>query len=234
MSERYEASRSTFLKSAAFGFGAVALGDAFPLAAVAATMPASAHEALERLMAGNARFANDHSTCGPFVTRRKALVGTQSPFAAVLGCADSRASLATVFDTMPGDVFGVRVAGNFVDDNVLGSLEYSVAVLKTPLIMVLGHTNCGAVSAAVAYAKDGTTVPGHIAGIVEAIAPAAKSSRAEPGDWKHNATLRNVGDNVAALSARSTILADAVHAKKLAVVGGMYDLPTGRVRLVSA
>lgn len=234
-------SRQKFLKDAALGLAVTAAGSLAQATASAApvplhmvmprAMPTNAHAALERLMAGNARFVSERSTCGPYAPHRAALAKSQSPFAVILDCADSRVPLATVFDAMPGDIFGVRLAGNFVDDNGLGSIEYAVAVLKAPLIMVLGHTSCGAVSAAVDFVKSGTRAPGHIQGIVEAIAPAAKASRGESGDWKHNATLRNVKDSVAALSSHSTILADALHAGKLAIAGALYDLATGKVTL---
>lgn len=235
MTDTNDHPRSAFLKRTAVGLAAATLGTALaqPMLAEAAAMQASPHRALERLMAGNERFVTDRSICGPYRARRAELVNSQSPFVVILGCSDSRVPLETVFDQMPGDIFGVRIAGNFADDNGLGSIEYAIAVLKAQLIMVLGHSNCGAISAAVNYVKDGTTVPGHIQGLVEAIAPAAKESRAESGDWKHNAILRNVRNNASAISARSTIVSDAIKVGKLSIVGGMYELGSGKVNLIS-
>jgi carbonic anhydrase len=195
--------------------------------------PASAadtpQQALELLRSGNKRFYQGTGHTESLTARRVELTEGQAPFAAILGCSDSRVPGDTVFDVVPGHIFSVRIAGNYLTDGGLGSLEYGVAVLKTPLILVLGHSSCGAVDATIKYVRDGTTVPGQIMSIVRAIEPAAKASREEPGDWLHNATSRNVRDNMAALQQRSSIIADAVNQGKLAIAGGVYDLHSGKV-----
>ncbi len=205
------------------------------LAIAAATPPlhASAQQGLDTLMAGNARFVADKAVCPPLTARRLELAEAQHPFAIIVSCSDSRVPVETVFDQVPGNIFGVRIAGNFVDDNGLGSIEYSVAVLKSSLILVLGHTHCGAVKATVQYVKDGTTQPSHIQSLVDAIAPAAKSTKGKPGDWYENATVQNVKNNVSELPARSPIVSKAVAARTLSIAGGVYDLNTGRVTIVS-
>ena len=195
-------------------------------------MPTAAAEALAKLMAGNARFVADKAECPPLTARRLELAEGQSPFAVLLSCSDSRVPLDTVFDQVPGSIFGVRVAGNFVDEAGLGSIEYSVAVLKSSLILVLGHTHCGAVKAAVNYVKNGTSEPGHIERLVAAIEPAAKATKSASGDWVQNAVVRNVRDNVAALTAQSSIVDGAVKSGKLATAGGVYDLDTGKVSII--
>jgi carbonic anhydrase len=201
-----------------------AAGGAAPPAA--ATTP---EHGLELLEAGNARFASGNATCGPLTARRMELTQGQSPFAVVLGCSDSRVPIETVFDQVPGHIFVVRLAGNFVDDNGLGSIEYAVAVLKSTLIVVLGHSSCGAVAATVGFVENGTTQPGHIQGLVKAIEPAATATKGQPGDWLANAIKENVKLNVAATRQRSSIVDDAATSGRLRVVGGVYDLHSGRV-----
>ncbi|HLY00890.1 MAG TPA: carbonic anhydrase [Candidatus Cybelea sp.] len=189
----------------------------------------SATAALALLEAGNARFAAGIPEIGRLDASRLELAGGQSPYAVVLGCSDSRVPIETIFDQTPGKLFVVRVAGNYLTDDVFGSVEFGVAILKARLILVLGHTNCGAVTAAVAHAKDGTTQPGHIACLVTAVAPAAKATRDLPGDWLANATAENVRRTVRAMTAGSTIIADAVARGDAEVAGGIYELHTGRV-----
>lgn len=224
-------SRKSLLLGGA-GLAALTLDGRMAGAAVAAPAQSSSH--LEALLAGNKRFAAGTPRCIPATTRRLELANGQAPFAAVLGCADSRVPVETIFDHDPGDIFTVRVAGNFVTPAVLGSLEYAVAVLKSELIMVLGHSACGAVKAATEALK-GETFPGAIEGLAKAIEPAAKTSKGRPGDWLTNAIEENVFQNVIALAstARSKILDDARSSGKLQIVGAIYDLHTGKVSITT-
>lgn len=231
-----EMPRARFLKRAGAGIAATALAagaSADPaLAAGGATPPPAADtpaEALTLLKTGNQRYMADKSTCGPLTPRRLELTQGQAPFAIVLGCSDSRVPIETIFDQVPGHIFAVRLAGNFVDDNGLGSIEYGVAVLHAKLILVLGHGSCGAVDSTLKLVKDGTPAPGHIAGILTAIEPAVKATKGMPGDWLNNAIAENVKQNAVAVAARSTIVSDAIKAGKLNVVGGVYHLHTGEV-----
>jgi carbonic anhydrase len=228
--------RATFLKRAGLGLSAAALsGDAFASASraiaagegppMAANSPA---EALALLRAGNARFVAGKPQCGPLIARVAEVAAGQSPFAVVLGCSDSRVPIETVFDQVPGNVFVVRIAGNFLNNDGLGSIEYAVSVFKSKLILVLGHTSCGAVTAAVTFVRDGTTLPSHIQDVVAALAPAAEATRGSSGDWVANAIAENVKRNVQAATS-STIVADAVKGGSLQVAGGIYDLRTGSV-----
>jgi carbonic anhydrase len=168
-----------------------------------------------------------------FKREREALVGGQNPYAAILSCADSRIAPEYAFDSSRGDLFVCRIAGNFASDETLASLEYAVAVLGAPLILVLGHEACGAVDATIKSLKDGTTLPGRLPSLVQAIAPAVKAVSSKSGDLLSNATLQNVIDNVAKLRSSSPILSAAVNDKKLQVVGGIYRLATGKVELAS-
>lgn len=190
-------------------------------------------EALDQLKTGNARFVSGTPTYKNFANRRASLVGGQSPFAIILACSDSRVPVETVFDQEPGQIFVVRVAGNFVDLAGLGSIEYAVAVLKSSFILVLGHEQCGAVTAAIDYVKTGTTFPGHIQMLAETIAPAATSSKSQSGDWLHNAVVENVRLTVSSLPTRSTIVGEAVSRGDLQVLGAVYDLGTGKVAFLA-
>lgn len=189
----------------------------------------TAAESLHLLTEGNARFVAGQSHHGALTSRRAELTAGQSPFAIVLGCSDSRVPIETVFDQPPGHIFVVRLAGNFVQEDGLASIEYSVAVLGSTLIMVLGHGSCGAVDATIQYLRDGTVQPGHIHRLVRAIEPAALATRELPGDWIANAVAENVRLNVAALTQRSGIIAEAVERGTVRVVGGVYDLHGGKV-----
>jgi carbonic anhydrase len=187
---------------------------------------------LERLKRGNARYVEGVSLRHDFKHEREALAGGQNPYAAVLSCADSRIAPEYAFDSGRGDLFVCRVAGNFANDESVASLEYAVAELGTPLILVLGHDACGAVSATIKSLKDNTTLPGHLPSLVEAIAPAVKAVSQQAGDTLANTIRQNVIDNVGKLSTATPILSTAVEQNKLKVVGGIYRLKDGRVEMV--
>jgi|SRR5579883_3065552 carbonic anhydrase len=188
--------------------------------------------ALERLMRGNARYVAGANKRHDFRREREALSTGQNPFAAVLGCADSRVTPEFCFDTGRGDLFVCRVAGNFATDAIIASFEYAVTVLKTPLIMVLGHDSCGAVEATLKSVGDGTTLPGHLPALVAAIRPAVEGAKGDGGEALADAIRRNVLLNVEKLKAATPILKAAVDDKTIAVVGGVYKLASGRVELV--
>lgn len=222
--------RRAFLLSTAGVIAGGLLPASSPAANEKAPMPAS--DALKNLMDGNARFVAGQPRSRPSVSRVRELASGQSPFATVLACADSRVPVETLFDHEPGDIFVVRLAGNFVSDAALGSIEYATAVLKSPLVMVLGHTSCGAVKAAMDAVSDGKSFPGHIQTLADAIAPAARDSRHEPGDWWHNAVVANVRMAAERLKTATPIMGQAVQHDGVQVVGGLYDLKTGAVSLV--
>lgn len=193
----------------------------------------SPDEALQRLLDGNARYVAGQRTNTDFSVGRAARALTQRPFAAILSCADSRVAPELVFDQGPGDLFVVRVAGNFVNDDGLASLEYAINFLETPLIMVLGHSNCGAVAAAIKVVRDGLALPGHLPDMIEPIRPAAEAALAQsPSDPLGLAITANVQNAVARLEAAEPILAARVNSKSLRVVGAQYDLQTGQVALL--
>ncbi|SHH33186.1 carbonic anhydrase [Bradyrhizobium erythrophlei] len=188
---------------------------------------------LERLLKGNARYVEGVSLRHDFKHEREALAGGQNPFAAILSCADSRIAPEYAFDSGRGDLFVCRVAGNFASEESVASLEYAVAVLGVPLILVLGHDACGAVDATIKSLKDNTTLPGHMPSLVAGIAPSVKAVLPQGGDTLGKAIRQNVLDNVATLSTATPILSAAVEQHKLKVVGGIYRLRDGRVDIAA-
>src|SRR5262252_1585448 len=195
----------------------------------------SADEALRQLHEGNQRFMKGETT-GP---RRKPedfrpLAAGQRPEAVILGCADSRVPPELVFDQGVGDLFIVRVAGNVVGGGgvfVKGSIEYAVAELGVRLIMVLGHSSCGAVKAAIKHVDDGDPLPGAIAELVNRIRPAVIKAKDMPGDRLANAISANVLLGVETLNNLDPIVRPAVSSGQAKVVGAVYDLRTGAVTL---
>jgi carbonic anhydrase len=188
--------------------------------------------ALDRLMAGNARFVAGQGDRHNLVHERALTAKGQNPFAAILGCADSRVSPELAFDTGLGDLFVCRVAGNFANDDMIASLEYAVAKLNVPLVMVLGHGSCGAVAATIESLKTGQPPPGRLPSLVAEIAPAVKAAQGQEGDLLAHAIRENVILNVKRLQTTGPILGPAVDAGKLRVVGGVYDLASGRVERI--
>jgi len=189
--------------------------------------------ALDRLRKGNDRYVAGVMTRHDFKSEREALVGGQNPFAGILSCADSRVAPEYAFDSGRGDLFVVRVAGNFAEEDGIASLEYTVKFLGTPLLVVLGHDNCGAVGAAIKTVKDGAELPGHLPHLVEHIQPAVRAAMSEPGDLLANAIRENVLLNVERLKTASPILSRYVADKKVRVAGGIYKLNDGRIQWLS-
>ena len=188
---------------------------------------------LDRLLKGNTRYVEGVSLRHDFKHEREALAGGQNPYAAILSCADSRIAPEYAFDSGRGDLFVCRVAGNFANAETIASLEYAVAVLAVPLILVLGHDSCGAIEAAIKSLRDNTTLPGHLPSLVAGVAPAVKAVSQQGGDTLGLAIRQNVVDNIAKLSTAEPILSAAVEQRKLKVVGGVYGLKDGRVKMVT-
>ena len=224
------------------GAGAFLAASALPVAFAHADQPVSSEpapnaippaEALDRLMHGNVRYVANDPTEKDFSVGRAARVKAQYPIAAILSCSDSRVAPELAFDQGPGDLFVVRLAGNFLDDDGFASLEYAVQFLGVPLVMVLGHTNCGAVSAAIKVVKERIEMPGHLPELIKSIEPAVIAAHARhPGDLLAAAIEENVRINVKRLIEDAPILSDALAAKKIGVAGGIYDLATGKIRLI--
>jgi len=186
----------------------------------------SADSALAELKAGNEHHAR-HQYQHPHenVARQRELTSGQHPHAEILSCADSRVPPEIIFDQGLGDLFVVRVAGNVATDTEVGSLEYGAEHLHIPLLVVLGHESCGAVTAAV----QGGPPEGHIAALVNLIQPAVEKSRGMSGDLVANAVRINVEMVVNQLRSSTPVLSELVAHGKLKIVGGVYSLETGKV-----
>ena len=190
-------------------------------------------QALERLMRGNERYVAGESVPLDFHDVQAALVRGQNPYATILGCSDSRVSPEHCFDEAQGDLFVARVAGNYLTNDNVATLEYSVAVLNTPLIMVLGHEGCGAVKAAIDAVDNYKDFPGHIQLLASAIAPAVRAVSDTSSGRLINVTKKNVIMTVENLRNKTPILDYYHDQKKIRVVGGLYHLDTGRVELIA-
>lgn len=232
-------SRRRFLLQTSLGWLALSAAPwrrAFADAASQNAMPQNAitpQAALDRLMAGNARYASNHFDIKDFSAGRAARAKAQYPIASILSCSDSRVAPELMFDQSPGDLFVVRIAGNYLNRDALSSLEYGVGVLGTPLVMVLGHSNCGAIKATIEEIQSPKPLPGHIWDITDAVRPGIESVvKAGGDDLLARAIDANVDYNVARTASAQPILADAVKSGRVRVVGAEYELATGKVRLL--
>lgn len=192
--------------------------------------PVDPQAALQRILEGNKRFV-EGKRLNPNQSslRLQETAVAQYPFASILGCADSRVPAEIVFDQGLGDLFVVRVAGNVASQTAIGSLEFATSVLGSQLIIVVGHAKCGAVSAAIQNAP----LPGRIGVFVEEIKPAVESVRYKTGNVEENSIIANVQYQAARLAESSTILKGLIKEGKLKIVGGRYDLATGKFTLVT-
>ena len=182
-------------------------------------------EALARIQYGNERFVD--GTLTPFdpTWERARNVSGQQPYACVLACADSRTSPEFIFDENIGDLFVTRIAGNYVAPSTLATLEYGVSILGAKLIVVLGHTGCGAVQAALKAYREDAEFPGHIQNIATALGPAiAMGEETEQGTSRANVQI-----NVRLLQSSPPLLSRLVKDGELRVIGGLYHLASGKV-----
>ena len=189
----------------------------------------SSSSAVEQLLAGNRRYIDGRPTHTEHTARREETADAQHPFAIVLCCSDSRVSPEILFDQGIGDLFVIRVAGNVATDVGIGSIEYAISHFGSALLVVLGHTSCGAVRATVDTLANGGCAPGHIMAIVDEIMPAAKATCDEPGDKLLNAVKANTKAVAAKLAGLPPIIAPAVERERLRVVSMLYTLSTGEV-----
>ena len=190
-------------------------------------------DALKRLMDGNARYAGNTPNERDFSSGRAARVLGQYPIGTILSCADSRVAPELAFDQAPGDIFVMRVAGNIVTPSLLASIEYGAQFLGAPLIMVLGHSGCGAVDAAIKVLKNKAVLPGHLPELIAAIKPAViAAEKTKTGNLIDNAVAENVRRQVARLKSQPPIVQKLYAGKKIDIVGAVYDLATGKVTVM--
>ena len=229
------ATRRHFLTLSGLFVAGAALAQTDDLCAVATqeTQAATtADQALLRLKAGNERFRTGHSLHCDLVGQIKATAKGQAPFAAVLGCMDSRVAPELVFDQQLGDILTVRVAGNIVNTDNLGSLEYATKVLGTKLIVVLGHSECGAIKGAIDDVK-----LGNVTALLSNIRPAVLKVAAGDGDhtsknkkFVQEVADQNARDAASLLTARSEVLAAQLKEHQIKIVSAMHDVSTGAIR----
>lgn len=232
---RNEYDRRSFLSMAGLGAAALAAGMSIaPGAAEAADGPTTSltsDQALAKLKEGNARFVANAQLCAAdLLTQRGTVAKGQAPWATIVSCADSRVPPELVFGGLGlGELFITRNAGNLVDTGVLGSIEYGAAVLGSPLIVVLGHSKCGAVAAACDVVSKNATYPGSIGPMIEPIVPAALAVKDKGGDFVDAAVRESALRTAARLPARSPVLSDLATKGKLKIVAARYDLDSGKV-----
>ncbi|WP_232829526.1 carbonic anhydrase [Tropicimonas sp. IMCC34043] len=195
--------------------------------------PVSPEAALQRLMDGNARYVDNAAVNADHSVTRTARTQGQQPFAAIVTCSDSRVAPELIFDQGPGELFIIRVAGNFISEEGLATLEYGVAVLGIKTIVVLGHTACGAVEATIASINNRELPPGHLPSLVNAIRPAVyEVMDSAPDDLLAAATAQNARRNAELAKTEGPILSEAYAAGTLNAVAGIYDIATGRVTML--
>jgi carbonic anhydrase len=238
-SEDSNLSRRGFIMSAAAGTAGLTVGGG-AAAAIAASNgeqfphPKTPDQAIKVLREGNKRFVKDQLELRDFSPVGERIASSQKPFAAIITCADSRISPSIVFDIHLGNLFVSRIAGNTIDTGTLGSTEYAVAVLKVKLVLVLGHSNCGAVKAAIDVANGKASYPrnkfGAIGPVVNLIVPAVKSlprnRRTVP-----RVTTANAERQAQTLASKGPIIASAVKSGQIKVISAVYDIGSGRVNL---
>jgi carbonic anhydrase len=195
----------------------------------------SPQEALDILIEGNHRFTNNLSVSKDLLNLVMLTKDKQHPFTSVLSCSDSRAPVEMLFDQALGDVFSVRLAGNIASDKVIGSLEFSSKYLGSKLIVVLGHTDCGAVKAACDNFREG-----HIGEIINLIRPAVRMEKtivenrdSTNAEFLHKVCALNVRVQINEIIHSSDIIQDLLAEKQIGIVGGVYNLATGEVNFLA-
>ena len=224
--------RRDFFRLSASGAAALALGASNrSMAAEGAPTSLSPDEALAALKSGNERYVSNPKVCSAdLASSRSAVAGHQAPWATIISCADSRVPPELIFGGLGvGELFVARNAGNLVDTATLGTVEYGAAVLGSPVIVVLAHTNCGAVKAACDVVTKNATYPGAIGSMIDPILPAALAVRNEAGDYVDNAAKESARRTAARLTAASTIISGLAGSAKLKVAAAIYNLESGVV-----
>ena len=232
-------SRRQFVAATACGAGGFVLGFATNSFMLSNVLPApeppvtTPDDALSRLLAGNQRYMQGSPIHPNQSAERQAVVAQgQHPWAAILGCIDSRVPPELVFDQGLGDMFVARTAGQVIDNAVLGSLEFAVEE-GVKLLMVLGHQSCGAVKATINTIQNGGHPEGQIAALVKAITPAVIQAESQTGDLLDNSIKANVALEMQYLTSSSDIISGAVKQGAINLVGAEYNLQTGAVNLLS-
>lgn len=193
----------------------------------------SPQKALEFLKEGNQRFQNNLKANRNLLEQVNDTSEGQFPFATILSCIDSRVSAELVFDQGLGDIFSIRIAGNFINEDILGSMEFACKLAGTKLIVVLGHTSCGAIKGACDHARMGnlTALINKIEPAVAAVKEPTDESRRNSGnlEFVDNVSIKNVELSLENIRERSRILAEMENKDEILITGAMYDIKTGQV-----
>jgi carbonic anhydrase len=229
--------RRGFLQLGAKAIAAISLAHAIaPVEAADGTPTAlTPDEALSQLKAGNEAYVQNPQVCSINLSEQRARVAShQAPWATIVSCADSRVPPELIFGGRGvGELFVARDAGNLVDVQTLGTVEYGAAVLGSPLIVVLAHTSCGAVKAACDVVLKNARYPGVIGTMIQPILPAALAVRGAEGDYVNNTAKKSAALTAERLPALSTLISGLVAERKLKIVSAIYDLETGVVTFLS-
>jgi carbonic anhydrase len=206
-----------------------------PALAAKDTTSVTAAEAIERLKSGNERYISAPQVCEVDLSKqREQVVKAQTPWATILTCSDSRVLPDLIFGGVGlGELFIARNAGNIVDTDTMGTIEYGAEHLGTPLVVVLGHEACGAVTAACSVVEKHEKFPGSIGPMVNAIVPAAMAVYGKPGDFVENTVRENAKRAAAKIATKSQIVSHLIHAKKVKVLAARYDLDSGAVEFLT-
>lgn len=188
-------------------------------------------QAIEILRKGNERFVNNLKANRNLLQQANETSDGQHPFAIILSCIDSRTSAEIIFDQGLGDIFSVRIAGNIINDDILGSMEFACKIAGTKLIVVLGHTKCGAVKGACDHAKLGnlTTLLSKIEPAVAAETTVIENRTSSNSEFVEKVAQINVKSTLKAISEKSPILKEMIYKKEIGIIGGMYDIQSGAV-----
>ena len=235
--ERRLIGRRTFLSVAGFGLaaGAMVTATGHAWAAGGPTTTVTADQALAKLRSGNDKYVQAPEVCSAdLANRRNHVAKSQTPWATIVSCSDSRVPPELLFGGLGVDeLFVARNAGNMVDTATMGTIEYGASALGVPLIVVLGHERCGAVAAACEVVAKNASFPGSIGPMVQAIVPAALAVKGQPGDFVDNAVRESAKRTAVQIASASKIVAELVKAGKVKVVAARYDLDNGKAEFFS-
>jgi carbonic anhydrase len=218
------------------GFAATGLFGRSSAFAAGATTDVTADEAIARLKAANEKYISAPELCSVDLSKQREQVAqAQTPWATILTCSDSRVPPELLFaDLRLGELFVARNAGNVVDTDTMGTIEYGAEHLGIPLVVVLGHERCGAVSAACAVVEKHEKFPGSIGPMVNAIVPVAKAVHGKPGDFVDNTVRESAKRTAMKIATKSAIVSHLIQAHKVKVLAGRYDLDSGRVEFLTS
>jgi carbonic anhydrase len=233
--EQFSPGRRRFLSLAAASIAATSIFGARVASAAGATTSVTADEAIARLKAGNEKYVSAPQVCAvDLLKQREQVAKGQTPWAAILSCADSRVPPELLFGGLGvGELFVARNAGNMADTATMGTIEYGTEHLGVPLVVVLGHERCGAVAAACEVVEKHTKFPGSIGPMVNAIVPAAKAVHGKAGDFVDNTVRESAKRTATKIATTSQIVSHLITANKVKVLAARYDLDDGHVEFLT-